>query len=93
MASHAIRDRQSPFSTTWDTQGANIITAATFAQSCQDLALQKGRDIVRVYRMGFSQRSKGRKGFERLVDEPSTWIAEDQLETSLSPTLLAYIAS
>jgi hypothetical protein len=39
--------------------------------------------------MRASERSKGRKVFEYLVDELSTWITEDQLRVSLSPTLLA----
>jgi hypothetical protein len=39
--------------------------------------------------MRSSQRRKGRIVFEYLVDELSTWIAEDQLRISLSIALLA----
>jgi hypothetical protein len=39
--------------------------------------------------MRCSQSSKGNKFFEYLVDEPSTWITEDQLRISLSPMLVA----
>jgi hypothetical protein len=35
------------------------------------------------------RRSKGRKIFEYLVDELSTWITEDQLRISLSSTLIS----
>jgi hypothetical protein len=55
----------------------------------QDLALQVERDVIRVHRMRSSLSSKGRKGFEYLVDEPSTWTTEDQLRISLSPMLVA----
>ncbi|KAF8846493.1 hypothetical protein BDZ45DRAFT_454874 [Acephala macrosclerotiorum] len=47
------------------------------------------RDVVRVHHMRPSRRSKGRKFFEYLVDELSTWIAEDQLRISLSSTLIS----
>jgi Chromo (CHRromatin Organisation MOdifier) domain len=58
----------------------------------QDLALQAERD-VRVREMRSSRR-KDKKVFEYLVDvfdldKLSTWITEDQLRISLSPTLLA----
>jgi hypothetical protein len=59
-------------------------------RSSEDLALQVETDVVRVHRMRPLQ--KGWKVFEYLVDvsdEPSTWIPEDQLRISLSPTLLA----
>jgi hypothetical protein len=36
-----------------------------------------------------SRRSKGKKIFEYLVDELSTWITEDQPRISLSPMLFA----
>jgi hypothetical protein len=55
----------------------------------QDLALQVERDAIRVHRMRCSRSSKGRKFFQYLVDEPSTWITEDQLRISLSPMLVA----
>ena len=57
--------------------------------SSEDLALQVERDVVRVHRIRSSQLRKGRKVFEYLIDELSTWITEDQLRISLSPALLA----
>jgi hypothetical protein len=39
--------------------------------------------------MHYRRRSKGRKIFEYLVDELSTWITEDQLRISLSSTLIS----
>ncbi len=61
-------------------------------RSSQDLALQAENDIFRVCEMRSSRR-KGRKVFEYLVDAfglvARTWITEDQLRISLSPTLLA----
>lgn len=44
--------------------------------SSEDLALQVERD-VRVHRIRSSQLRKGRKVFEYLIDELSTWITED----------------
>jgi len=44
---------------------------------------------MQVHRMRCSRRSKGKKIFEYLVDELSTWITEDQLRISLSPMLFA----
>jgi hypothetical protein len=58
-------------------------------RSSQDLVPQVGRDVVRVHHIRSSRRSKCKKIFEYLVDELSTWITEDQLRISLSPTLLA----
>lgn len=58
-------------------------------RSSQDLAPQEKWDVVRVHRIRYGRRSKGRKVFEYLVDELSTWINEDQLEVSLSPTMVA----
>jgi hypothetical protein len=56
----------------------------------RDLVPQEEQD-VRVHRMRCSRRSKGRKVFEYLVNEPSTWITEDQLRISLSPVLVAVL--
>jgi hypothetical protein len=56
-------------------------------RSSQDLVVE--RDVVRVHHMRCSRRSKGKKIFEYLVDELSTWVSEDQLRISFSPTLLA----
>ncbi|KAL5313013.1 hypothetical protein ACEPPN_019439 [Leptodophora sp. 'Broadleaf-Isolate-01'] len=39
--------------------------------------------------MRLGKRSKGKKTFEYLVDEPRTWITEDQLRISLSPMVLS----
>jgi hypothetical protein len=58
-------------------------------RSSQDLVPQVERDVVRVHHIRSSRRSKCKKIFEYLVDELSTWITEDQLRISLSPTLLA----
>jgi hypothetical protein len=44
---------------------------------------------MQVHRMRCSRRSKGKKIFEYLVGELSTWITEDQLRISLSSTLLS----
>lgn len=41
---------------------------------------------MRVHHMRCSRRNKSRKIFEYLVDELSTWIPENQLRISLSPT-------
>lgn len=56
----------------------------------QNLDLQVEID-VRVYRMRRGKRSKGKKTFEYLVYELSTWVTEDQLRSSLSPTSIAHI--
>ena len=58
-------------------------------RSSQDLLSQVERDVVRFHHLRSSRRSKCKKIFEYLVDELSTWITEDQLRISLSPTLLA----
>ncbi|KAH7305407.1 hypothetical protein BKA65DRAFT_202246 [Rhexocercosporidium sp. MPI-PUGE-AT-0058] len=58
-------------------------------RSSQDSVLPVERDVSRVYRMRLDKRSKGKKTFEYLVDEPRTWITEDQLRISLSPLLVA----
>ncbi|KAI1501354.1 hypothetical protein F5X99DRAFT_204008 [Biscogniauxia marginata] len=55
----------------------------------QNSVPQVGRDVMQVHRMRCSRRSKGKKIFEYLVDELSTWITEDQLRISLSPMLFA----
>jgi hypothetical protein len=55
----------------------------------QGLASPAERDVDRVHRMRCNRRSQGGKTFEYLVDEPSTWISEDQLRVPLGPTLLA----
>ena len=57
-------------------------------RSSQYLVPQVERDVMRVHHMRCSRRSKGRKIFEYLVDALSTWVTEDQLRISLSPTLL-----
>jgi hypothetical protein len=56
-------------------------------QSPRDLVSQL-ETAVRVYRMRRSRDSGSRKIFECLVEGVSTWIPEDQLRSSLSPTLL-----
>ncbi|PVH67637.1 hypothetical protein DL98DRAFT_639498 [Cadophora sp. DSE1049] len=58
-------------------------------RSSQDLVPQVEKDVVRVHHIRSSRRSKCKKIFEYLVDEISTWIPEDRLRISLSPTLLA----
>ncbi|KAL2063229.1 hypothetical protein VTL71DRAFT_5033 [Oculimacula yallundae] len=58
-------------------------------RSSQDSVLPVERDISRVHRMRLDKRSKGKGTFEYLVDEPRTWITEDQLRISLSPILVA----
>ena len=55
----------------------------------QNSVLHVGRDVMHVQRMRCSRRSKGKKIFEYLVDELSTWITEDQPRISLSPMLFA----
>lgn len=57
-------------------------------RSSQDLVPWVERD-VRVRHMRYSKRSKGKRIFEYLVDEISTWVTEDQLRILLSLTLLA----
>jgi hypothetical protein len=54
----------------------------------QDLVPQVEGDAVRVHHMRCSRRSKGKKIFEYLVDELSTWVTEDRLRISLNLTLL-----
>ena len=57
-------------------------------RSSQDLVPPVERDVMRVHRMRYDRRSKGKKIFEYLVDK-SRWITEDQLRISLSPILVA----
>ncbi|TVY83406.1 hypothetical protein LSUE1_G002963 [Lachnellula suecica] len=57
-------------------------------RSSQDMILPVERDITRLHRMRIDKRSKGKKTFEYLVNEPRTWISEDQLTISLSPMLV-----
>ncbi len=45
-------------------------------RSSEDLALYEETDVVPVHRMRCSRLHKGRKVFEYLVDELSTWITE-----------------
>lgn len=42
---------------------------------------------MQLHRMRCSRHSKGKKIFENLVGEVSTWITEGQLRISLSPML------
>jgi hypothetical protein len=58
-------------------------------RSSRDLVPHVEMDVVRVHHMRCRRRSKGRKIFEYLVDELSTWITEDQLRLSLSSTLIS----
>jgi hypothetical protein len=60
-------------------------------RSSRDMVIRKEQDTVRVHRMRCVPCSKGRKVFEYLVEELSTWITEDQLGISLSPTLLTQL--
>lgn len=54
----------------------------------QDMILPVEMDITRVHRMRIDKRSKGKKTFEYLVNEPRTWISDDQLTISLNPMLV-----
>ncbi|KAG4430451.1 hypothetical protein IFR05_014059 [Cadophora sp. M221] len=58
-------------------------------RSSRDSVLPIKRNVSRVYRMRLDKRSKGKKTFEYLVDDPRNWITEDQLRISLSPLLVA----
>ena len=67
------------------------IRISMLRQSCerssQDSVIPVERDVGRVFRMRVDKRSKGKTTFKYLVDEPRTWITEDQLRISLSPLL------
>ncbi|KAF4625663.1 hypothetical protein G7Y89_g12505 [Cudoniella acicularis] len=65
-------------SPTTESHGVNIQTVP-----------QVETDVMRVHHIHSNQRSKGRKIFEYLVNELSTWTTEDQLSISLSSTLLS----